>query len=267
MKQSPKPSFRKAKPSESIASSPRMVAQSITSLGSFTINKALSTKKTAFKTQLIIYSIVLVCSILSLVGTWLVFDRPSFEEPVSYHLFSYVTEKNALGVTRVYISPVASQICGILFLVFGIIGWLFSVIVSYTRIIPHHLMKYALALIFFSSWMVFFLGIATHLGFESGIYQVFSAFASNNDISNTDISGRGYGYALMIVSYVLAIPLIFMTGQVYLAELRGRWEVNFRNSIRKSFGAGAIPEWIQSEINRSSQRVDSVEIPTVDNSV
>ena len=53
-----------------------------------------------------------------------------------------------------------------------------------------------------------------------------------------------------------------MTGKVFLGELKGRWESDFRNSLRLSYrqDGGKIPNWLTQtspEINDDFQLANS----------
>lgn len=231
----------------------RLVSKSsFSSFASITIPKPiLRTKGRALRTQLCVFALQVIFTIASLFGMWLTFDLKQSETVDYFGFYSSFAEvsKNPEDngkIFQVSIVPTSVQSCVYASIAFAILGFVSTFLVTYSSKIPENIVQYLLALPILSSAALFFILVAAQAGFESNVNQIITIASMSGSVKGVDYSARGFGYACVILCWILALPLFLLSITVFIGHIRHIWENEWRQSLRASFGAG-IPKWLDAQ--------------------
>lgn len=234
-----------------------IASTSITSFGSFMIPKPiLRTKGRALRAQLVLFIIEVFFTVSTILGGWLMFNLPNHGATQLFYMTSTLSSPSKdpnkpNDIVRVLIVPQPAQLCCYASIGLASVGLFLTLIVTYSSKIPESFVKYILGICVLLSIGLFFLQIASHAGFEANINQIATVVSLTGSLNGVDYSGRGYGYASLVISWILAIPLVILSNTVLFGHLRGVWEHNWRETLRASWGQG-IPDWLQQAANASA---------------
>jgi hypothetical protein len=230
-----------------------IAASSITSFGSFMIPRPiLRTKGRALRAQLVLFILEVVFTVSAVLSTWVIFNLPTHGVVQTFSMTSaFLTPStdpnNPNGVVSVSIVPKTAQGCAYAAIGLSVTGLLLTIVITYSTKIPEWSVKYLLGACVFCSIALFFVEVAAEAGFEANLQQLATVVSLTGSLQNVDYSGRGYGYASLVISWILAMPLFILSNTVFFGHLRGMWEHNWRETLRASWGQG-IPDWLQKTI-------------------
>lgn len=234
-----------------------LASSSITSFGSFMIPKPiLKTKGRALRAQLVLYILEIVFTVSAVLGEWFIISLQNHETTQEFFMTSTLSSQSKdpnkpNDIVKVYIVPLTAQMCAYASIGIASIGFLLTLIATYSTKVPKQYTKYLYGICVLFAITLFFLQIATHAGFEANVGQIVTVVSLTGSLKGVDYSGRGYGYAALIISWMLAIPLFIVSNAVFFGHLRGAWESHWRDTLRASWGQG-IPDWLRDTVNGSS---------------
>ncbi len=223
---------------------------SLTSLASFMIPKPiLKSKGRTLRLQTFLFALEVIFCISAILGDWLVISLPVHGSSEHFSMTSsFASPSNDPNkpndYVQLYIVPLTAQMCANAAAGLSVIGFLASIAVTYSSKIPDFYIKFILGNNILIALAIFFLGIASQAGFESNMSQISTIITLTGSLKGVDASGRGYGYASLILSWIVAIPLVVISNTVFFGHLRGAWENDWRETLRASWGQGA-PDWLQ----------------------
>lgn len=228
----------------------RIGASPLSSFTSFMIRAPiLKSKRRAFRSQVILFGIEVILCISAILSDWLVIYLSEHDSTEHFSMTSSFVQPKSDGDTpenyvKVYIVPPTAQMCAYAAAGLSVIGFILSIIVTYSSKIPHFSIKFILGNNILIALAIFFLEIASQAGFESNMSQISTIVSLTGSLKGVNPSGRGYGYASLILSWIIAIPLVIVSNTVFFGHLKGAWEHDWRESFRASYGQGT-PDWLQ----------------------